>query len=134
VVDKPNESTAQVPQKTRKRQPKVDKNRASDTVQDIDDRGLQSKAHNTRQRKVYKQERGSRRLAGHLPEYGILPKRGKPAPPYEPPSNTRKPNPLSPRSRVSSKKNLIAVKGAKPRGISKPEREGTNRPKKGSEG
>ena len=136
VVDKPDESTAQVPRKARKTQPKVDK-RASDAVQDIDDRGLQSKPHNTRQRKVYKQERGSRRLAGRLPEYGMLPKRGEPAPPYEPPSNIRKPNPSGPRSRASSKKKSIAVKGAKPRGISKSGREGTNRPKgsrKGSEG
>jgi hypothetical protein len=136
VVDKPDESTAQVPRKTRKRQPKVYKKRASDAVQDIDDRGLQSKPHNTRQRKAYKQERGSRRLAGRLPEYGMLPKRGEPAPPYEPPSNIRKPNPSGPRSRASSKKS-IAVKGANPRGISKSGREGTNRPKrskKGSEG
>jgi hypothetical protein len=129
VVDKPEESTAQVPRKTRKRQPKVYKKRASDAVHDIDDQVLQSKPHNTRQRKVYKQERGSRRLAGHLPEYGMLPKRGEPAPPYEPPSNTRKPNPSGPRSRASSKKS-IAVKGAKPRGISKSGREGTNRPKR----
>ena len=137
VVDKPDESTAQVPRKIRKRQPKVDKKRASDAVQDIDDRGLRSKAHNTRQRKVYKQERGSRRLAGHLPEYGMLPKRGEPAPPYEPPSNTYKPNTSGPCSRASSKKKSIAVKGAKPRGISKSGREGMNRPKrskKGSEG
>jgi hypothetical protein len=129
VVDKPDESTAQVPQKTRKRQPKVYKKRASDVVHDIDDQVLQSKPHNTRQRKVYKQERGSRRLAGHLPEYGMLPKQGEPAPPYEPPSNTRKPNPSGPRSRASSKKSIV-VKGAKPRGISKSGREGTNRPKR----
>jgi hypothetical protein len=58
----------------------------------------------------------------HL-NFGMLPKRGESAPPYVPlswyPSNTRKPNPLSPRSRPSSKKNSIAVNSAKPQGISK---------------
>jgi hypothetical protein len=74
VADKPDESTAQVPRKTRKRQPKVYKKRPSDAVHNINNRVLQSRPHNTRQRKVYKQERGSRRLAGRLPEYGMLPK------------------------------------------------------------
>ena len=137
VVDKPEESTAQVSRKTRTKQPKADKNRASDAVHDSADRGLWSKTHNTRQRKVYKLERGSRRLAGRLPEYSMFPKQGEPAPPYEPPSNIRKPNPSGPRTRASSKKKSIAVKGAKPRGSSKSGREGTNRPKtskKGSEG
>jgi len=119
VVDKPEESTAQVPRKTRTRQPKADKNRASEAVHDSDDRGLRSKAHNTRRRKIYKQERGSRKLAGHLPEYSMLPKQDEPAPPYEPPSNVRKPNPSGPGSRASSKKKSIAVKGAKPQGSSK---------------
>jgi hypothetical protein len=81
-----------------------------------------------KQRKVYKQERESRRLAGHLPEFGLLPKRGEPAPPYETllrcPSNTRNPNPLGHRSRASSKQS-IAVKCAKPQGISKSRREET---------
>ena len=84
------------------------------------------------QPKVYKKERESRRIAGRSPEFGMLPKRGEPAPPYESPwrhpSNTRKPNPSGARSRASSNKS-VAVKGAKPQGISKSGREGTNRPK-----
>ena len=46
----------------------------------------------------------------------MLPKRGEPATPYEPRSNTRKPKPSGPRRGASPKKS-IAVKGAKPRGI-----------------
>ena len=129
-MDKPDKSTAQVPQKIRKRQPKVDKKRASDAVQNIDDRGLQSKAHNTRQRKIYKQKQRSRRLTGHLPEYGILPKRGEPAPSYKPPLNTYKLNTSGPCSRASSKKKSIAVKGAKPQGILKSGRKEMNRLKR----
>lgn len=59
----------------------------------------------------------------------MLPEQGEPAPPYEPPSNIRKPNPSGPRSRASSKKKSIAVKGTKPQGSSKSGREGMNRPK-----
>jgi hypothetical protein len=83
---------------------------------------------------VPQEARKSRRTAGHLPEFGMLPKRGEPAPPYEPPmrrpSNTRKPNPSSPRSHASSKKKSIAVKGAKPQGISKSRREETRSKKR----
>jgi hypothetical protein len=72
-----------------------------------------------KQAKVYKKERESRRIAGHSPQFGMLPKRGAPAPPYEPPSrypsNTRKPNPSSPPSHASSKKKS----STKPQGISK---------------
>jgi hypothetical protein len=82
-----------------------------------------------RQAKVYKKERESRRLAGNSPEFGMLPKRGEPAPPHKPlsryPSNTHKPNPSSPCSHASSKKKSMAVKGATPRGISKSKREET---------
>ena len=134
VVDRPDESTAQVLQETRKTQLQEDKKRASDAVQDVDDQGLQSKSHNTKQRKTYKQERGSRRPAGRLPEFGMLPKRGKPAPPYEPPLNTRQPNSFVPRSGASSKSKSIAVKGAKPRGISNSGSGETNRPKRSKKG
>ena len=39
-----------------------------------------------RQAKIYKEERPSRRIAGDPPEFSMLPKRGEPARPYEPPS------------------------------------------------
>jgi hypothetical protein len=72
-----------------------------------------------RQAKVYKKEQESRRIAGHSPQFGMLPKGGAPAPPYKPPSrypsNTRKPNPSSPPSHASSKKKS----STKPQGISK---------------
>ncbi|CZR52894.1 uncharacterized protein PAC_02771 [Phialocephala subalpina] len=116
VVDKPDESTAQVPRKTSKRQPKVDEKRASDAVQDIDDRGLQSKPHN-------KGQRASRRLAHEPPQFGMF------APPVRNPSNASKPNSSGLRNRAPPKKS-IAAKGAKPRGISKSGREGTNHPKR----
>ena len=48
--DKPDDNTPQTSLKTRKRQPKVYKGGASDT---IEDEVLQSKHHNIRQRKVY---------------------------------------------------------------------------------
>jgi hypothetical protein len=61
--------------------------------------------------------RKSRRITGHLPEFGMLLKRGELALPYEPlmrrPLNTRKLNPSGLRSRVASKKSMV-VKGAKP--------------------
>ena len=77
-----------------------------------------------RQAKVYQKERESRRIAGYPPQFGMLPKRGEPyTPPSRYPSNTRKPNPSSPRSHASSKKKSIAVKGATPQGISKSRRE-----------
>ncbi|KAK0127971.1 hypothetical protein ONS96_007466 [Cadophora gregata f. sp. sojae] len=88
VLVKPEESTAQIPRKTRKHQPKACQKRASAEAHDINSQVLQSKPHNTKKRKVYKQERRSRRLAGKLPEYGMLPERGATAPTYEPPSNT----------------------------------------------
>jgi hypothetical protein len=107
---------------------------ASDIVDEPDDSPQVPRKPRKRQPKVYKQERESRRLAGHLPEFGLLPKRGEPAPPCKPPlrhpSNTRNPNPLGHRSRASSKKKPIAVKGAKPQGISKSGREETNRSKR----
>jgi hypothetical protein len=74
-----------------------------------------------RQAKIYKKERQSRRIVGDPPEFGMLPKRGEPAPQYDPPSryysNTRKPNSSSARSHALSRKKSIAVKGAKPQGF-----------------
>jgi hypothetical protein len=87
-----------------------------------------------RQAKVYKKERESRRIAGHSPQFGMLPKRGEPASPYKPPSrypsDICKPNPSSPSSHALFKKKSIAVKGAKPQGISKSRREVTTRSKR----
>ncbi|CZR65264.1 uncharacterized protein PAC_15164 [Phialocephala subalpina] len=134
MVDKPEDSTVQVPRQTRKRQPKVHKERVSGAVDDIDDKVLQSKHHDTGQR-------ASRRLAHKPPQFGMFAEQSVTPPLHEPPvrnpSNASKPNSSGPRSRASPKKKSIAVKGAKPRGISKSGREGTNRPKrskKGSEG
>lgn len=74
-----------------------------------------------RQPKVYKKERESRRIAGRLPQFGMLPKQGEPAPPYVPPSqyrlNARRPNFSSLRSHASSMKKSTAVKRAKPQQI-----------------
>lgn len=73
------------------------------------------------QRKVYQKERASRRLAGQLPEFGMLPDRGEPAPLVEAPlhdsprtGTTRKP---APRGKKMSQ--AQAGSGAKPRGVSK---------------
>lgn len=73
------------------------------------------------QRKVYQKERASRRLAGQLPEFGMLPDRGEPAPLVEVPpqdsprtGTTRKP---APRGKKMSQAQVGT--GAKPRGISK---------------
>ncbi|KAF8857851.1 hypothetical protein BDZ45DRAFT_422902 [Acephala macrosclerotiorum] len=101
--------------------------------------------------RVPQKQRTSRRIAGHLPEFGILLKRDGPVPPYESPmrrpsntrkpnpsstrkpnpSSTRKPNPSSTRSRTSSKKSI--VKGVKPQGISKSRRE-TQRSRRSKKG
>ncbi|CZR65639.1 uncharacterized protein PAC_15539 [Phialocephala subalpina] len=91
-----------------------------------DDNTTQVPKPRKRQAKIYQKERESRRIAGHLPQFGMLPKRGEPAPLYAPPSrhpsNIRKPYHSSPRSHASSKKS-IAVKAAKSHGISKSRRE-----------
>jgi hypothetical protein len=116
--DQPDDNTVQVPAKTRKRQPKVHKERASNVIED----GVrQSKHPITRQRKVYKRERASPRLA----ERSAAPLLHEP--PLRNPSNASKLN--SSDRRAAPKKKSIAVKGAKPQEISKSGREGTNRPK-----
>ncbi|RDL41297.1 uncharacterized protein BP5553_01276 [Venustampulla echinocandica] len=75
--------------------------------------------------------RESRRLAGRLPEFGLLPKRGEPAAPYEPPlrhnSDTGKSSTSGHRSRASSGKKSIVGNGAKSRRVSKSTQNGTNR-------
>ena len=101
--------------------------RASDEPNDSTPQGL--RRPRKRQPKVYKKERESRRLAGYLPEFGMLPQRGETAAPSEPPSNTRKPTPAGPRRRAPPKKS-IGVKGAKPQGIPKSGREKTSRSKR----
>jgi hypothetical protein len=55
----------QVPRQNRKRPPKVNKKRASGAVQDIHDRGLQSKPHNEGQR-VSRKLAESRQSVGRI--------------------------------------------------------------------
>ncbi|KAG4430847.1 hypothetical protein IFR05_013663 [Cadophora sp. M221] len=81
--------------------------------------------------KVYTKERESRRIANLPPQFGMLSKRGAPAPPYVPPSqqlsNPRKLN-LSNSPNHASFKNLRAVRGSKSQGrVTKSRREETNR-------
>lgn len=73
------------------------------------------------QRKMYQKERASRRLAGQLPKFGMLPDRGEPAPLVEAPAQDsprtgtrRKP---APRGKEMSQ--AQAERGGKPRGVSK---------------
>jgi hypothetical protein len=81
---------------------------------------------------VPQQTRRSRRLAHEPPQFGMFAEQSVAPPLHEPtvrnPSNASKPNSSGPRNRPPKKS--IAAKGAKPRGISKSGREGTNRPKR----
>lgn len=85
------------------------------------------------QRIIYENKRTSRRLAGLLPEFGLLPERGEELLPYEAPSrpssNTRKTNNSDSRSSGISRK-LTTAKGAKHGGVSKSVRENADRPKR----
>ncbi|KAN0101514.1 hypothetical protein V8E51_012024 [Hyaloscypha variabilis] len=85
----------------------------------------QSKHDKTRQRKAYKGERASRRLANKPVEYGIFAKRSMAPVPKDLQRNpsTRKRNLAGPRS----KKRLIAVEPANHRGGLKSGRGGTHR-------
>jgi hypothetical protein len=84
----------------------------------------QSKHDKTRQRKAYKGERASRRLANKPVEYGIFANRSMaPVPKDLCNPSTRKRNSASPRS----KKKSIAVEPANPRGALKSGRGGTHR-------
>ncbi|KAI0815413.1 hypothetical protein GGR55DRAFT_345632 [Xylaria sp. FL0064] len=78
--------------------------------------------HRRRQRKTYEKERASRRIAGQLPEFGLLPERGGAVPLYEADVqhslNTTKTSTVSARSGRPSKRQA-AVKAAKPGGVSK---------------
>jgi hypothetical protein len=84
----------------------------------------QSKHDKTRQRKAYKGERASRRLANKPVEYGIFANRSLAPVPKQLQHNpsTRKRNPAGPRNKKS-----IAVEPAKHRGALKSGREGTHR-------
>lgn len=84
----------------------------------------QSKHDKTRQRKAYKGERASRRLANKPVEYGIFANRSMAPVPKDLQRNplTRKRNPAGPRSKKS-----IAVEPAKHRGALKSGRGGTHR-------
>ena len=85
----------------------------------------QSKHDKTRQRKAYKGERASRRIAGEPIEYGIFAKRSMAPVPKDLQRNpsTRKRNPAGPRS----KKKSIAIEPVKHRGALKSGRGGTHR-------
>jgi hypothetical protein len=126
MVDKPEDSTVQVPRQTRKRQPKVQKERVSGAVDDIDDKVQQSKHHD-------KGQRASRRLAHKPPQFGMFAEQSVTPPLHEPPMrnppNASKPNFSGLRNRAPPKRST-AAKGAKPRGILKSGREGANRPKR----
>ncbi|KIM93092.1 hypothetical protein OIDMADRAFT_36026 [Oidiodendron maius Zn] len=123
--DESDGNTAQVPPKTHKRKPKAHKERASDTNNKI----LQPKHHNRRQRKAYRKERASRRLAHEPPQFGMFAEQNEILPLREPQSRNRsnasKPNSLGPRNCAPSKS--IKTKGAKHQGISKSGRKKTNR-------
>lgn len=73
------------------------------------------------QRKVYQKERASRRLAGQLPEFGMLPGRGEPAPLVEAPLQASPRTATTRKSAPRGKKmpQAQAESGAKPRGVSK---------------
>lgn len=86
----------------------------------------------SRQRKAYKKERASRRLAGVSPELDMLPDRGNTPPLYKTlrkSSSTCKPNSSSTHGNALLKK-LTTVEGAKPQGISRSRQAKTNRSKR----
>ncbi|TRX98420.1 hypothetical protein FHL15_000494 [Xylaria flabelliformis] len=76
-----------------------------------------------RQRKTYEKERTSRRLAGQLPEFGLLPEQGEEPQPYKAPTRraatTNKMDCLRPRSERISKK-PAPTKSTKSRATPKP--------------
>ncbi|KAI0095571.1 hypothetical protein GGR51DRAFT_567733 [Nemania sp. FL0031] len=86
-----------------------------------------------KQRKTYEKTRRSRRIAGQLPEFGLLLNRGDELLPYEGPTQVP-PHPSKtsgPDLRARRRPNKpMATKGAKPRGISKPVQEKASRPKR----
>ena len=101
--------------------------RASNVADEPDSSVAQTKPHKTRQPKVYKKERASRRLAGKAPEYHMLLNGGTAPWLHENPS--RHP-PKSRKRKGPSNKKSMQVNGAKPRGISKSGHTGTKRLKK----
>ncbi|KAI1300449.1 hypothetical protein F5Y03DRAFT_397167 [Xylaria venustula] len=108
-----------------------------DMLEELGDNTRAASQRRNRQRKTYKKERASRRLAGELPEYGMLPGQGEAEPLYKAtlrqPSNTRRTSTSGPRSGRLSK-NPTAVRSEKPQGIVKPRRAGTSRPKRPAKG
>ncbi len=108
----------------------------------LGDNTLAAPQDKKKQRKTYGKERSSRRLAGQLPEFGMLPARGEAPPLYKASlrqaSNKLKASSSGPRSARLSKKPAAAAaaaKGAKPQGISKSKQDGpgrTKRPTRGS--
>lgn len=93
--------------------------------------------HRRRQRKIYEKGRASRRLAGQLPEFGLLPERGE-TPPLLNPSLGCSPNTHGTRTsdpRGTRPKQLTRVNGARPRGVTKSKQHGASyqkRPTRGS--
>ncbi|KAI1744570.1 hypothetical protein F4680DRAFT_468501 [Xylaria scruposa] len=77
-----------------------------------------------RQRKTYEKERTSRRLAGQLPEFGLLPEQGEEPQPYKAPSRpaatTNKVDCLRPRKDKMISKKPAPAKSTKSRATPKP--------------
>jgi hypothetical protein len=122
--DKPVNNTAQVPPKTRKRQPRVHKERASGAIKG---KVLQSNHYNTRQQKVYKKERASQRLAHEPPQFGMFAEQSVTPLLYKPPLRTLNASkPISSGLCNRAPLKSTVAKGAKPQGISKSGRKGTN--------
>ncbi|KAH8742430.1 hypothetical protein F5883DRAFT_442354 [Diaporthe sp. PMI_573] len=96
-------------------------------LEELSDNTRTAPQRRRRQRKTYEKERASRRLAGQVPEFGMLPERGETRPVYKAslrqPSNICKTSSSGPRSGRLSKKPTVA-KGAKPQGISKSKQDG----------
>ncbi|KAI1125764.1 hypothetical protein F5Y10DRAFT_294346 [Nemania abortiva] len=82
--------------------------------------------HRRKQRKTYEKTRSSRRIAGQLPEFGLLPRRGEEPLPYEAPAQV--PSNARVASRLSKKPKVISE--VKPRGISKSTQAKAARPRR----
>ncbi|KAI0447228.1 hypothetical protein F4803DRAFT_575418 [Xylaria telfairii] len=107
---------------------------APEVVEEREDRTTRTPPQRRRrQRKTYEKERKSRRLAGQVPEFGLLPERGEEPQPYEASSRraaTRsKKNGSDPHSGRVSKKPAVA-KSTKSRAISEPPTAGASRPRR----
>jgi hypothetical protein len=106
--------------------------RAPDVLEELGDNATRAPLQpRRRQRKAYKKERASRRLAGELPEFGMLPGRGEALPHYE--TSLQQPLDTRKTSRSGTRRSALStgptVKGAKPQGVSRSRQAKTNHPK-----